>query len=125
MAVDELIAYTPNISGPRDASGRNRVFHFVLSDTNVHQVDPEIEVRWRVATLYGVKSYNSTTGAVTNNTGSVFVGTLDDRAGVVTPEEIPAGSGLQYNAPQGQSYTLRDLRFRAATAGDGVLIVYS
>lgn len=125
MAVDELIAYTPNISGPRDASGRNRVFHFVLPDTSVHQVDPEIEVRWRVATLYGYKGYNSSTGATTNNTGSVFVGELDDKGGVVTPEEVPSGSGLQFNAPQGQSYSLRDLRFRAATAGDGILIVFS
>lgn len=122
--IDELLQYVPNLSGP-DAAGRNRAFFFTLPDTNVHQIDPLGEIRWRSAVLYGAKTYNATTGAITPNTGTVYFGVVDDGGGNVLPEEIPAGSSSQFNAPQGQSYSLRDLRFRAATAGDSVLIVYS
>lgn len=127
MAIDELIAYTPNISGPPPASGagKNLAFFFSLPDTDVHQIDPEEEVRWRTATLYGAKSYDPTTGDTTDNDGTVTVGVLDASGGNVLPEEIPSGGEIQYNAPLGQTYSLRDLRFRATTAGDGVLIIYS
>lgn len=124
--IDQLLPYIPAISGPRDAAGRNRVFFFTLPDTGVHQIDPEIEVRWRFATMYGFKTYDGDAGTTTDNSGSIFVGTVDDGGGNALPEEIPPGGATQYNAPSpGQSYTLRDLRFRAATAGDSVLIIYS
>lgn len=127
MAIDTLIPYTPNITGPPPVggAGKNRSFFFTLEDTNVHQIIPPEEIQWRSATLYGVKSYNSTTGATTDNTGIVYFGVTDDSGGNVLPESIPAGGAAQFNAPMGQSYSLADLRFRAATAGDGFLIVYS
>lgn len=76
-----------------------------------------VATQFSKATFWGLKVPR------TNNTGTVFLGVQSSNDSQPIP--ITAGNSLTIEAPASQAYDLSTFYLDAATAGDGVIVLYS
>lgn len=126
MAIDVLIAYTPDIHAPPSVSGgaEDRFMTFFNLGTASRRLTGDDQIQFVSLAIFGYQSIDAS-GVGTDNTGNVYIGGLDYNGGKILPSVVTPGGEIVINAPVGKSFHLTDLWVKADTGTDGLVIELS
>lgn len=103
----KIVTYLQTMRTLRVNNGSTTVPIRVTSNTNT----------FKKAIIIGKK------GSRTNNTGTIYLGL--EEGNDTQPLEIAAGGVLTIEAPESQHYDWQTIYLDVATAGDGIIALYS